>query len=308
MATGILAILDDIAILMDDVAVMSKLAAKKTAGILGDDLAVNAEKATGVASSREIPVIWAITKGSMVNKLIILPCAFLLSAYIPWLILPILMCGACYLAYEGAEKVLEWISHGLKAAGGHKSDIHVSSKEKAIDDTTKPTESEKIKSAIRTDFILSIEIIILALETVLEASFVTQLLVVSFISLIATVGVYGIVALLVQMDDLGFYLIKSVNASLSSRANLTRQFGRFLVNLLPKVIYLLGIVGTVAMLLVGGGIFVHNLGWLHHLLDSFPALLADFLVGFLVGVFIVMVEHFISTRISRSGRQSSELK
>ncbi|MEJ2330941.1 MAG: DUF808 family protein, partial [Gammaproteobacteria bacterium] len=196
MASGIFAVLDDVATLLDDAAIYSKLAAKKTAGLLGDDLAVNAEKATGFNASRELPVIWAITKGSMVNKLIILPIAFLLSAYAPWLIVPILLLGGAYLSYEGAEKVLEWVlphkKHATPAAET------ADSKADLLD-----TEARKIKGAIRTDFILSIEIIVIALGTVIDQSLGMRIFVVSIIALLATVGVYGLVALLVRMDDAG---------------------------------------------------------------------------------------------------------
>ncbi|MCK5071401.1 MAG: DUF808 domain-containing protein, partial [Desulfocapsa sp.] len=200
MASGLFMILDDIAMLLDDAAVMSKIAAKKTAAILGDDLAVNAEKATGFKASRELPVIWAITKGSFINKLIILPVAFLLSSFAPWMIVPILLLGGAYLSFEGAEKVYEWIA-------GHE-EHEVAARE--ISDPKEIVEREKvkIKSAVRTDFILSIEIIVIALGTVMDQSFTMQLIVVSFIALLATVGVYGLVALLVRMDDVGFFLIE----------------------------------------------------------------------------------------------------
>ena len=215
MASGFFAILDDIAALMDDVAVTSKIATQKTAGILGDDLAVNAEKATGFLSSRELPVLWAITKGSFVNKLIILPIVFLLN----WLYAPainyVLILGGLYLAFEGMEKIIEFLFHRDKK--GHEV-------EKEVEDTKgqSPEEIEKakVKSAITTDFILSIEIVIIALGTVLEEShpFITQILVTSLVAFIATVGVYGIVALIVRMDDAGFKLIRksSTNGSFGS--------------------------------------------------------------------------------------------
>lgn len=203
MASGFFAILDDIAALMDDVAVTSKIATQKTAGILGDDLAVNAEKATGFLSSRELPVLWAITKGSFINKLIILPIAFLLN----WLYKPaiemILILGGLYLAFEGVEKIIEFLFHRSKK--GHQ--VMEESKE---DENSEVSEKAKINSAIRTDFILSIEIVIIALGTVIqqEHPLLTQILTVTFVSFIATVGVYGIVALIVRMDDAGFKLIK----------------------------------------------------------------------------------------------------
>ena len=200
MASGIFAILDDITALLDDAVLMSKIAAKKTAGLLGDDLAVNAEKATGFHASREFPVLWAITKGSFRNKLIILPLAFLLSAFTPWLIVPILLLGGTYLSDEGAEKIYEMVvSHEKHEATAAQEPINAEELLKR--------EVSKIKSAIRTDFILSIEIIIVGLGTVMEHSLLMQVLVVSFIAILATIGVYGLVALLVRMDDVGFYLI-----------------------------------------------------------------------------------------------------
>lgn len=288
MAVGILAIFDDVAMLLDDVAVMSKIAAKKTAGLLGDDLAVNAEKATGFHASRELPVIWAITKGSILNKAIILPIAFLLSSYMPWLIIPVLLVGGAYLSYEGAEKVYEWVSrsHPDKPAaltsGDKKEILH--------------SESAKIKAAVRTDFILSIEIIVIALDTVIEQSLLIQVMVVSFIALIATVGVYGVVALLVRMDDSGLYLIERSTAVTGVIASALKMFGELLVNALPKVIRLLGIIGTIAMLLVGGGMFVHNIDVIHHLLAIIPTLAADLLVGLIIGMVLVFLMHVLKKK------------
>lgn len=276
MAGGILAILDDVAMLLDDTAAMSKVAAKKTAALLGDDLAVNAEKATGFHASRELPVIWAITKGALINKIIILPIAFLLSAFMPWLIVPILLLGGAYLSYEGAEKVYEWLTHTHlnKPAACESSD-----KQEILN-----SETAKIKSAIRTDFILSIEIIVISLNTVIEQSFAIQVMVVSLIALLATAAVYGVVAILVRMDDAGLHLIER-SAELEGFSSKASIFtGNVLINSLPKVIHLLGIIGTIAMLLVGGGMFVHNINALHHLLDAIPTLAADLMVGLIVGM------------------------
>ena len=243
MAAGLLALLDDISVLMDDVATMSKVATQKTAGILGDDLAVNAEKASGFASSRELPVLWAITKGSFINKTIILPLAFLLSAFAPWLIVPILMIGGIYLAYEGMEKIYEYFFH--KRERQPLENLDQKSKEQVLAE-----EKGKIKSAIITDFILSIEIIIIALSTVSDQPMTVQIGAVTFVALIATVGVYGIVALLVRMDDFGYKLI-AMNGGES-------KLGSFFVLALPKVIKTLTVIGTIAMLLVAGGIFVKS--------------------------------------------------
>jgi predicted DNA repair protein MutK len=287
MASGIFAILDDVAVLLDDAAVMSKVAAKKTAGLLGDDLAVNAEKATGFHASRELPVLWAITKGSFLNKLIILPLAFLLSAFMPGLIVPILLLGGAYLSYEGAEKVLEWmLPH--KHAHEKPAAEEVSDPEEILQ-----REAAKIKSAVRTDFILSIEIIIISLDVVIEQSLPIQILVVSFIALVATVGVYGLVALLVRMDDTGSYMIERARDMKGFMSRLFISTGNLLITSLPKVIRLLSIVGTIAMLLVGGGMYVHNIEAVHHLLHDLPSVTAEFLAGLVVGLVLVAVMHVV---------------
>jgi predicted DNA repair protein MutK len=283
MAGGILAILDDVAMLLDDTAAMSKVAAKKTAGLLSDDLAVNAEKATGFHASRELPVIWAITKGSFLNKIIILPIVFLLSIYLPWLIVPVLLLGGAYLSYEGAEKVYEWFTH----PENHKPAASNASANKDI----LKSEAAKIKAAVRTDFILSIEIIVISLDAVIEQSLLVQLLVVSLIAVLATIGVYGVVALLVRIDDSGFYLIKRSEAIQGTFARTIKLLGELLVRSLPKVIRLLTIVGTVAMLLVGGGMYVHNIDAVHHLLAALPSLIADLLVGLVLGMILFFLLH-----------------
>lgn len=279
MTGGIFAVLDDIAILMDDVAVMSKLAAKKTAGILGDDLAVNAEKATGFKASRELPVLWAITKGSFVNKLIILPLAFLLSAYASWLIVPILLMGGAYLSYEGIEKI-----YHVFAAEKHAEPVAKKTGNKA---EILSVEKVKVRSAVRTDFILSIEIIMIALGTVMEKPLMLQVMVVSLISLLATVGVYGIVALLVRMDDIGYSFIEHAQNLRGILRQMMEWTGSTLVASLPIVIRALGIIGTIAMLLVGGGMFTHNISRLHHALAFLPSLIADLLIGLTVGAVLL---------------------
>jgi uncharacterized protein len=273
MASGIFAVFDDVAALMDDVAVASKIATQKTAGILGDDLAVNAEKATGFLATRELPVLWAITKGSFLNKLIIVPVALLLTAISPTSIKIILVLGGVYLAYEGAEKIFEFLFHRPKK--GHEV---VESAER--DD--RQAEKAKVKSAITTDFILSVEIVIIALGTVLENSLVTQILTVSVVSVLATVGVYGLVALIVRMDDIGFKLIKSAN-----RKGLWAKLGFLLVKMLPLIIKFFSIVGTIALILVSGGIFAHNIGFLHHFLEQLPIWLKELLIG-LGGGFVAL--------------------
>jgi len=271
MASGFFAVLDDIASLMDDVAGMTKIAGKKTAGILGDDLAVNAEKASGFMASREIPVLWAITKGSFVNKLIILPLAFLLSAFLPTAVTVILILGGLYLAYEGAEKIYEWIvphEHAAETVATDMTEAEILAVEKG-----------KIKSAILTDFILSVEIVIIALGTVVKEDIWTQVIVVSIIALVATVGVYGIVALIVRMDDFGYKLI-DFNERDDSFSD---KVGLFLVNALPKVIRSLAVIGTIALILVSGGIFVHNLHFIHEWVHALPSIVGEFLTGLVVG-------------------------
>ena len=274
MASGIFTIFDDVAALMDDVAAASKIATRKTAGILGDDLAVNAEKATGFLESRELPVLWAITKGSFLNKLIIVPLAFLITAISPVVITVVLVIGGLYLAYEGAEKIYEFLFHRRKKGA-----------EVVAEATATPeTEKAKIKSAITTDFILSVEIVIIALGSVIGATLMIQVLTVSVVALVATVGVYGLVALIVRMDDFGYRLIKRANDR-GPMANL----GRLLVKSLPVIIKVLEFVGTIALLLVAGGIFGHNIGFLHHFLETLPPILKDFLLGLAAGVLVLIV-------------------
>jgi len=275
MASGFFAILDDISALMDDVATTAKVATRKTAGILGDDLAVNAEKATGFLASRELPVLWAITKGSFLNKVIIIPVALALNVFFPVAIKVILVLGGFYLAYEGVEKIIEFLFHRSKK--GH--EVVAESNENRSD-----AEKTKIKAAVTTDFILSIEIVIIGLGTVLEESLSIQILTVSVVALLATVGVYGIVALIVRMDDAGFKLIKRTQDT-----GWLAKVGHLLVNSLPIVIKCLGVIGTIALILVSGGIFVHNIDYLHHILGSWPSFLKEMAIGFVAGLIAVAI-------------------
>lgn len=275
MASGIFAVLDDIAALMDDVAVASKIATRKTAGILGDDLAVNAEKATGFLSSREIPVLWAITKGSFINKVIIIPVVFLLQVFFPIAIKVILIIGGLYLAYEGVEKIVEFIFHRKKRG----AEVIVESVQSNED-----LEKFKVKSAITTDFILSVEIVIIALATVLDRPLSVQIMTVSVVALLATVGVYGIVALIVRMDDAGYKLIKRTR-----NEGFLAALGRLLVRSLPVVIKILSVVGTIALLMVAGGIFVHNIDYFHHILPTWNSTLKEMLIGFGMGLIVVVI-------------------
>ena len=278
MASGFFALFDDIAVLMDDVAAMSKVATRKTAGILADDLAVNAEKASGFVSARELPILWKITKGSFLNKLIILPVTFLLSAYFPVAIVPILLAGGVYLAYEGAEKIYEYLFH----RGETKRSVAVKEMNEA---EVRAYEKEKIKAAIIVDFILSIEIVFIALGTVMKEPLEVQIIVVTVVALLATVGVYGLVALIVRMDDLGYQLI----AAGEKGSSVSKSIGTALVKTLPYIVRGLAVVGTLAMILVAGGIFVHNVPFVHDLVHALPTILGEFIVGLLLGIASLLV-------------------
>ncbi|CAH1564413.1 DUF808 domain-containing protein [Vibrio rotiferianus] len=252
---SLLTLLDDIAAVLDDVALMSKMAAKKTAGVLGDDLALNAQQVSGVASEREIPVVWAVAKGSFKNKLILVPSALLISAFIPWLIMPLLLIGGLFLCFEGAEKILEKLFP-------HAHQHDEKEDEVLTGESVEEYEKRKVAGAIRTDFILSAEIIVIALGTVTGSSIVTQILVVSLIAVLMTIGVYGLVAGIVKLDDLGFYLERTSNGK-----GLKAKLGGALVAFAPKLMKMLAVVGTAAMFLVGGGIVVHNVPAIHHLIE-----------------------------------------
>jgi predicted DNA repair protein MutK len=240
---SLLALLDDIATILDDVAAMTKVAAKKTAGVLGDDLALNAQQVSGVHAERELPVVWAVAVGSLKNKAILVPAALAISAFLPWLIVPLLMVGGLYLCFEGVEKLAGKLLHGKKEP---KHDLAADIADFAAH------EAEKIKGAIRTDFVLSAEIIVIALGTVAPLPFMTQVLVLVGIGLLMTIGVYGLVAAIVKLDDLGLYLAATRNAALQG-------LGRALLLGAPWLMKTLAVVGTAAMFLVGGGILMHGL-------------------------------------------------
>ena len=250
--SSLFTLIDDIASILDDVALMTKMAAKKTVGVVGDDLALNANQVTGASSDRELPIVWAVTKGSLVNKIILIPIALLLSAFLPWLIVPLLMIGGAYLCFEGVEKIL------------HKFIAHEEHEEKKTFN-----EAAKIKGAIRTDFILSAEIIIIALGELTEASLLTRIISLSIVGIGITIFVYGLVALIVRADDFGLYLIK--------KGGVAKSIGNAILVIMPKFMRSLSFIGTLAMFLVGGGIFVHNVGFIHHLLADYQ--LADGLLG-----------------------------
>ncbi|GAB3383816.1 DUF808 domain-containing protein [Azotobacter armeniacus] len=260
--SSLLTLLDDIATLLDDVSVMTKLAAKKTAGVLGDDLALNAQQVTGVQAERELPVVWAVAKGSLLNKVILVPAALLISALAPWLITPLLMLGGAFLCYEGFEKLAHKLTHSAAEDEAEHAELTAALVDPNIDLVA--FEKDKIKGAVRTDFILSAEIIAITLGTVAQASFVTQVSVLVGISLIVTLGVYGLVAGIVKLDDLGLYLERQPDPLLN-------RLGRGLLNAAPWLMKGLSVLGTAAMFLVGGGILVHGLPFLAHWLHGLEA-------------------------------------
>ncbi len=277
MASSLLALLDDIATLLDDVAVMTKVAAKKTAGVLGDDLALNAEQVAGVAAKRELPVVWAVAKGSAINKMILVPAALAISALLPQAILPLLMFGGAFLCFEGFEKVVHKFLHKAEAEANHK-DITQAILNPEVDMVQ--FEQTKIKGAIRTDFILSAEIIVITLGTVAAAAFARQVSVLVAISVIMTVGVYGLVAGIVKMDDAGLHLMKSANAG-------ARSFGRGLVAFAPKLMKFLSVAGTIAMFTVGGSIIAHGIPAIEHFIKALVG------TGALAGVWGFVLEGIV---------------
>jgi predicted DNA repair protein MutK len=266
MASSLLALLDDIATILDDVSVMTKVAAKKTAGVLGDDLALNAQQVAGVKADRELPVVWAVAKGSAVNKLILVPAALLISVVANWAIMPLLMIGGAFLCFEGFEKVAHKFLHSKDEDKAHHKELVEAVADPAVDMVA--FEKEKVKGAVRTDFILSAEIIVISLGTVATAAFTKQLTVLVLISIVMTVGVYGLVAGIVKLDDAGLYLSKKANAA-------AQAFGRGLLLLAPKLMKFLSIVGTAAMFMVGGGIVVHGIPPLHHAVEHAAHALAS---------------------------------
>jgi len=257
LASSLLALIDDIATVLDDVSVMTKVAAKKTAGVLGDDLALNAQQVTGVNADRELPVVWAVAKGSFRNKAILVPAALLISAFIPWAITPLLMLGGAFLCYEGFEKLAHRFLHHADASE-HAETV------KALADPSVDIvafEKRKISGAVRTDFILSAEIIAITLGTVAAATFTQQVLVLVGIAIVMTVGVYGLVAAIVKLDDLGLALSRKSSGAASA-------FGRGILMVAPWLMKALSVVGTAAMFMVGGGILTHGIGAVHHFIES----------------------------------------
>ncbi len=289
MASSLLALIDDIASVLDDVAVLSKLAAKKTAGVLGDDLALNAQQVTGVNAERELPVVWAVARGSLVNKAILVPAALAISAVLPMLITPLLMAGGAFLCFEGFEKLAHRFLHDAREDEAHHAELAKALADPSVDLVA--LERDKIRGAVRTDFILSAEIIAITLGTVANVPLATQAAVLAGIALVMTVGVYGVVAGIVKLDDLGLWLSRREGGA-------ARALGRGILAAAPWLMKLLSIAGTAAMFLVGGGILVHGLPWLHHavqgaavgrgpLAAALLPTLADGLAGIVAGALVL---------------------
>jgi predicted DNA repair protein MutK len=286
---SLLTLLDDIATILDDVSVMTQVAAKKTAGVLGDDLALNAQQVAGVKAERELPVVWAVAKGSLINKAILVPAALAVSAFAPWAVTPLLMLGGAFLCFEGFEKLAHKYLHSAAEDAAHHAELAHALEDPAVDLVA--LEKDKIRGAIRTDFILSAEIIVITLGTVAAAPFGTQVAVLAGIALIMTAGVYGLVAGIVKLDDAGLYLSQRANAA-------ARAFGRILLAAAPWLMKSLTVLGTAAMFLVGGGILIHGLPLLHHAVEAVAPhtvvlsvllpLLADALAGIAAGALTLL--------------------
>jgi predicted DNA repair protein MutK len=298
--SSLLLLIDDIATLLDDVSVMTKVAAKQTAGVLGDDLALNAHQVSGVDPDRELPVVWAVCKGSFLNKLILVPSALLISAFIPWLIIPLLLLGGAYLCFEGSEKLVHKFLHKESEDEAHYQELVTAVSDPKLD--LLQYEKDKIKGAIRTDFVLSAEIIVITLGAVAQSSLKVQIGALSAVAILMTIGVYGFVAGIVKLDDIGLYMIR--RPAQSAWANVKHAVGNFLLWLAPKLMKFLSIAGTAAMFLVGGGILTHNVPVLHHAvtdaaqwLTAAPWLLAaviNALFGVLLGLLVVALVAFYS--------------
>jgi uncharacterized protein len=299
--SSLLTLLDDIATLLDDISMMGKLAAKKTAGVLGDDLSLNAQQVSGVRANRELPVVWSVAKGSFINKVILVPLALLISTYLSWAITPLLMIGGAFLCYEGVEKVL----HSLQARK-HKEDPQTRQQrlEAMAKQDPRVLERDKVKGAIRTDFILSAEIVAITLGIVADAPLLNQVLILSGIAILVTIGVYGLVGVIVKLDDMGFWLVEKSSA-------LAQAVGKALLFIAPWLMKVLSVVGTLAMFLVGGGIVVHGISALHHAVDGVAAgqggvvalllpTLFNLVFGFVVGAVVLAGVNLISRLRSAS--------
>ena len=296
MASSLFLLIDDIATILDDVALLSKVAAKKTAGVLGDDLALNAQQVAGVKAERELPVVWAVAKGSFINKAILVPSALVISSFAPWAVTPLLMAGGAYLCFEGFEKLAHNHLHSKSEQAAERESRVLALSNPAVDLIA--IEKEKIKGAVRTDFILSAEIIVITLGTVQASPFITQVSVLTSIALLMTVGVYGLVAGIVKLDDGGLYLTQRDGAN-AWRA-FERSLGRGILWLAPWLMKGLSVAGTIAMFLVGGGILTHGITPLQHAIEQFTAkmtgalaviapLLMDAVVGLVTGALVLLV-------------------
>ena len=273
-ASSLLALIDDIATVLDDVAILTKVAAKKTAGVLGDDLALNAHQVAGVTADRELPVVWAVARGSFVNKLILVPAALIISAFAPWLVIPLLMVGGAFLCYEGFEKIAHRFLHASEEDDAHHKELVRAVADPAVDLVA--FERDKIKGAVRTDFILSAEIVAITLGTVAASPFMTQVAVLSGIAILMTVGVYGLVAGIVKLDDAGLHLTRKQSA-------IARALGAAILRVAPWLMKGLSVAGTAAMFLVGGGILVHGIPALHHLVEN-ASMLASLALDGVAGI------------------------
>jgi len=297
-ASSLLALIDDIATVLDDVAILTKVAAKKTAGVLGDDLALNAQQVAGVKADRELPVVWAVAKGSFVNKLILVPAALAISALAPWLVTPLLMIGGAFLCYEGFEKLAHRFLQTKDADAAHHKELVDALSDSSVDLVA--FEKAKIKGAVRTDFILSAEIVVITLGTVAASSLATQIAVLSGIAIFMTVGVYGLVAAIVKLDDAGLHFSRRSGASAFAR--LQRGLGAAILRVAPWLMKGLSVAGTAAMFLVGGGILVHGIPPLHHLIGDAGTLLSlamDGIAGIVAGG-LVLAGATLAQRLTRS--------
>ncbi len=289
MASSLLALIDDIATVLDDVALLTKVAAKKTAGVLGDDLALNAQQVSGVNAERELPVVWAVAKGSAMNKAILVPAALAISAFAPWAVTPLLMLGGLFLCYEGFEKLAHKFLHDASQDAAHREQMLQALADPAVDLVA--FEKDKIKGAVRTDFILSAEIIAITLGTVADAPFITQLSVLVGIAVVMTIGVYGAVAGIVKLDDLGLYLTQRPGSG--AGVALQHRIGAAILKAAPYLMRALTVVGTAAMFLVGGGILTHGLGALHHTIEVLTERVTDQLGGLVGAVLPTLLDGMV---------------
>lgn len=310
---SLLALLDDIASILDDVATMTKAATHKTAGVLSDDLALNAQQVSGVRASRELPVVWSVAKGSFINKLVLIPAALLIDYFAPWLIVALLMMGGAYLCFEGVEKLVHTYQHRKDKKSATPQQQIMASAPAPSEAEILATEKKKIRGAIRTDFILSAEIIVIALNTVQNNTLLIKAMVLLAVGIVITIGVYGIVAGIVKLDDMGYWMVRRSADETSVR----HKFGMLLVNAAPYLMKFLSVVGTIAMFLVGGGIIAHNIAMLHHMetdaadwITTTPAVgellgavtpsFMNIIIGLVVGTLVLLAVNFIQSILGKN--------